>query len=199
MIPSNWLTQYNSQPYLLDTTMCVDIYFSFVVFSSFTVLEPRHTKPEARESTINLIHTFRNYLHYHIKCSKVLSFFLYRSSNSNLWFFPNPNISKFSVDLFSWCRNQCTCACIYQEFYLPRGQFLETPGNFRPTKSNIQIKILRKIMQILHSWTEVSGHFCICGAFFNLHKTQPLPPPHKPRWIRLSRMFLRWIQPSRIV
>ncbi|XP_073235624.1 actin-related protein 2/3 complex subunit 2-like [Porites lutea] len=34
------------------------------------VLEPRHTKPEARESTINLIHTFRNYLHYHIKCSK---------------------------------------------------------------------------------------------------------------------------------
>ncbi|KAJ7370181.1 Actin- protein 2/3 complex subunit 2 [Desmophyllum pertusum] len=34
------------------------------------VLEPRHTKPEARDSTINLIHTFRNYLHYHIKCSK---------------------------------------------------------------------------------------------------------------------------------
>jgi len=35
------------------------------------VLEPRHiTKPEAREKTINLIHTFRNYLHYHIKCSK---------------------------------------------------------------------------------------------------------------------------------
>jgi len=34
------------------------------------VLEKRHTKPEARENTINLIHTFRNYLHYHIKCSK---------------------------------------------------------------------------------------------------------------------------------
>ncbi|EDO43583.1 predicted protein [Nematostella vectensis] len=34
------------------------------------VLEPRHTNPKAREGTINLIHTFRNYLHYHIKCSK---------------------------------------------------------------------------------------------------------------------------------
>jgi len=34
------------------------------------VLEPRHTNPKVRENTINLIHTFRNYLHYHIKCSK---------------------------------------------------------------------------------------------------------------------------------
>ncbi|XP_066932361.1 probable actin-related protein 2/3 complex subunit 2 [Clytia hemisphaerica] len=34
------------------------------------VLEKRHTKAAARENTINLIHTFRNYLHYHIKCSK---------------------------------------------------------------------------------------------------------------------------------
>lgn len=34
------------------------------------VLEKRHTTPKARENTINLIHTFRNYLHYHIKCSK---------------------------------------------------------------------------------------------------------------------------------
>jgi len=34
------------------------------------VLEKRHTNPKVRENTINLIHTFRNYLHYHIKCSK---------------------------------------------------------------------------------------------------------------------------------
>lgn len=34
------------------------------------VLETRHTNPKAKEKTINLIHTFRNYLHYHIKCSK---------------------------------------------------------------------------------------------------------------------------------
>jgi actin related protein 2/3 complex subunit 2 len=34
------------------------------------VLFPRHTNKEAMENTINLIHTLRNYLHYHIKCSK---------------------------------------------------------------------------------------------------------------------------------
>ncbi|XP_041477878.1 actin-related protein 2/3 complex subunit 2-like [Lytechinus variegatus] len=34
------------------------------------VLEKRHTNPKARDNTINLIHTFRDYLHYHIKCSK---------------------------------------------------------------------------------------------------------------------------------
>ncbi|XP_071498228.1 actin-related protein 2/3 complex subunit 2-like [Diadema antillarum] len=34
------------------------------------VLEPRHTNAASRDNTINLIHTFRDYLHYHIKCSK---------------------------------------------------------------------------------------------------------------------------------
>lgn len=35
------------------------------------VLFPRHFKDEAtREKTIDCIHTFRDYLHYHIKCSK---------------------------------------------------------------------------------------------------------------------------------
>lgn len=34
------------------------------------VLEKRHCNEKARDNTINLIHTFRNYLHYHIKCSK---------------------------------------------------------------------------------------------------------------------------------
>jgi len=38
---------------------------------SASVLFPRHTCPEARDNTINLIHTLRDYLHYHIKCSKV--------------------------------------------------------------------------------------------------------------------------------
>ena len=38
-----------------------------------TVLFPRHTSKAARENTINLIHTLRDYLHYHIKCSKVTS------------------------------------------------------------------------------------------------------------------------------
>ncbi|XP_064647335.1 actin-related protein 2/3 complex subunit 2-like isoform X2 [Lineus longissimus] len=39
---------------------------SFITF----VLFPRHTNPAAREQTIDLIHMFRNYLHYHIKCAK---------------------------------------------------------------------------------------------------------------------------------
>ena len=34
------------------------------------VLEPRHTNIKARETSINMMFTFRNYLHYHIKCSK---------------------------------------------------------------------------------------------------------------------------------
>ena len=38
-------------------------YVTFVLF-------PRHTNQQARDNTINLIHTFRDYLHYHIKCSK---------------------------------------------------------------------------------------------------------------------------------
>lgn len=38
-------------------------YITFVLF-------PRHTNKEVRDNTIDLIHLFRNYLHYHIKCSK---------------------------------------------------------------------------------------------------------------------------------
>lgn len=38
-------------------------YITFVLF-------PRHTNRQARDNTINLIHIFRDYLHYHIKCSK---------------------------------------------------------------------------------------------------------------------------------
>lgn len=38
-------------------------YITFVLF-------PRHTNRVVRENTINMIHIFRDYLHYHIKCSK---------------------------------------------------------------------------------------------------------------------------------
>nr|UEK51501.1 ARP2/3-S2 [Parasacculina yatsui] len=38
-------------------------YITFVLFS-------RHTCPQACDNTINLLHTFRQYLHYHIKCTK---------------------------------------------------------------------------------------------------------------------------------
>ncbi|CAJ0959528.1 unnamed protein product, partial [Mesorhabditis belari] len=38
-------------------------YITFILF-------PRHTNKKTRDNTIDLIHTFRDYLHYHIKCSK---------------------------------------------------------------------------------------------------------------------------------
>ncbi|KAL5007359.1 hypothetical protein ScPMuIL_016165 [Solemya velum] len=38
-------------------------YITFVLF-------PRHISATAKDNTINLIHTLRDYLHYHIKCSK---------------------------------------------------------------------------------------------------------------------------------
>ena len=38
-------------------------YITFVLF-------PRHTAKASRDNTINMIHMFRDYLHYHIKCSK---------------------------------------------------------------------------------------------------------------------------------
>jgi len=40
-----------------------------IAFITF-VLFPRHTSKDSRERTISLIQTFRDYLHYHIKCSK---------------------------------------------------------------------------------------------------------------------------------
>ncbi|UYV79020.1 ARPC2 [Cordylochernes scorpioides] len=42
----------------------------FTCLDLLAVLFPRHTNRAARDNTINLIHIFRDYLHYHIKCSK---------------------------------------------------------------------------------------------------------------------------------
>jgi len=41
------------------------MFFYFLI----AVLFPRHTNKETRDNTINLIHMFRDYLHYHIKVS----------------------------------------------------------------------------------------------------------------------------------
>uniref|UniRef100_A0A4W4ETZ9 Arp2/3 complex 34 kDa subunit n=1 Tax=Electrophorus electricus TaxID=8005 RepID=A0A4W4ETZ9_ELEEL len=51
---------------LKDTDAAVGDNIGYITF----VLFPRHTNANTRENTINLIHTFRDYLHYHIKCSK---------------------------------------------------------------------------------------------------------------------------------
>ncbi|CAB0012210.1 unnamed protein product [Nesidiocoris tenuis] len=51
---------------LHNTDACVGDNIGYITF----VLFPRHTCREKRDNTINLIHMFRDYLHYHIKCSK---------------------------------------------------------------------------------------------------------------------------------
>jgi len=59
---------FNIYDILIYTTILL---IHIVLFYIFTVLFPRHTNRESRDNTIDLIHMFRNYLHYHIKCSKV--------------------------------------------------------------------------------------------------------------------------------
>lgn len=51
---------------LVDTAALTGDNVGYVTF----VLFPRHLEPQAQRTTIDLIHTFRDYLHYHIKCSK---------------------------------------------------------------------------------------------------------------------------------
>uniref|UniRef100_A0A1I7XK16 Arp2/3 complex 34 kDa subunit n=1 Tax=Heterorhabditis bacteriophora TaxID=37862 RepID=A0A1I7XK16_HETBA len=51
-------------------------YITFVLF-------PRHTNKKTRNNTIDLIHTFRDYLHYHIKCTKVYMHSRMRSKTSD--------------------------------------------------------------------------------------------------------------------
>ena len=41
----------------------------------------------------------------------------------------------------------------------------------------------------LQSWTKVLGHFCFSGAFFNSHRSNPLPLPYKQCWTRVFRIF----------
>jgi len=52
-------------------------YITFVLF-------PRHTSAAARDNTIDLIHTLRDYLHYHIKCSKAYIHSRMRAKTSEL-------------------------------------------------------------------------------------------------------------------
>ncbi|XP_069890151.1 actin-related protein 2/3 complex subunit 2-like [Dipodomys merriami] len=51
---------------LKDTDAAVGNNIGYITF----VLFPHHTNATAGDNTINLIHTFQDYLHYHIKCFK---------------------------------------------------------------------------------------------------------------------------------
>ncbi|VEN42810.1 unnamed protein product [Callosobruchus maculatus] len=73
---------------LRDTNATVDNNVGYVTF----VLFPRHTARNTRDNTINLIHMFRHYLHYHIKCSKAYIHSRMRAKTSD--FLKRENIYK---------------------------------------------------------------------------------------------------------
>ena len=52
-------------PEIIQITNCKFLFFSFLNF----VKKPEYVR-ETRDNTIDLIHMFRDYLHYHLKCSK---------------------------------------------------------------------------------------------------------------------------------
>lgn len=64
--PQVLFSQRNPPLELKDMSAKTDNNIGYITF----VLFPRHTNKLARDNTINLIHMFRDYLHYHIKCSK---------------------------------------------------------------------------------------------------------------------------------
>ena len=56
---------------MVRATLIIVSFSSLTYFSFVVVLFPNHfTKGEVREETIGRIQIFRDYLHYHIKCSK---------------------------------------------------------------------------------------------------------------------------------
>lgn len=64
---------------LQDTDARVGDNIGYITF----VLFPRHICKANRDNTINSIHTFRDYLHYHIKCSKAYIHSRMRSKTSD--------------------------------------------------------------------------------------------------------------------
>ena len=48
------------------------------------VLNPRHVTAKCRDNTFDLVHTFRNYLHYHLKCSKAYLHSRMRKTTSDM-------------------------------------------------------------------------------------------------------------------
>lgn len=52
-------------------------YVTFVLF-------PRHINAKCADNSIDLVHTFRNYLHYHLKCSKAYLHSRMRKTTSDM-------------------------------------------------------------------------------------------------------------------
>lgn len=90
----------------------------------FAVLFPRHTNKETRDNTINLIHMFRDYLHYHIKVSVVCSY------------------AKISY-IFEICIfEQCSKAYIHSRMRAKTSDFLKVLNRARPEPKNTEKKTI---------------------------------------------------------
>ncbi|XP_021779682.1 actin-related protein 2/3 complex subunit 2 isoform X3 [Papio anubis] len=87
---------------LKDTDAAVGDNIGYITF----VLFPRHTNASARDNTINLIHTFRDYLHYHIKCSKAYIHTRMRAKTSDFLKVLNrarPDAEKKEMKTITFC------------------------------------------------------------------------------------------------
>lgn len=88
-------------------------------FEIYIVLFPRHTNKETRANTINLIHMFRDYLHYHIKVMVM---------NKNL---------AYLVLIFCF---QCSKAYIHSRMRAKTSDFLKVLNRARPETKAVEKK-----------------------------------------------------------
>lgn len=101
----------------VSDTVMITIIFILVLF-------PRHTNKETRDNTINLIHMFRDYLHYHIKVS--LSLIEYAKENlSKKYFFL-----------------QCSKAYIHSRMRAKTSDFLKVLNRARPEPKTTEKKTI---------------------------------------------------------
>ena len=70
--PRSWLAPRHAWPTTWATShsVRVDAESSMLFVTYPTVIFARHTTEKNQTKSIDLIHSFRNYLHYHIKCAK---------------------------------------------------------------------------------------------------------------------------------
>ena len=89
----------------------------------FAVLFPRHTSKDTRDNTINLIHMFRDYLHYHIKV--------------HLKNLTNHQKHVKVLSLF-----QCSKAYIHSRMRAKTSDFLKVLNRARPEAKNTEKKTI---------------------------------------------------------
>lgn len=112
----------------LDMLLSVSFWFLTVeklfIYFLISVLFPRHTNKETRANTINLIHMFRDYLHYHIKVG---------------WIFEKiPNLHKIFF--------QCSKAYIHSRMRAKTSDFLKVLNRARPENKTVEKKTITWVL-----------------------------------------------------